>query len=118
MLHLGVGKLYQSLERCEHSVAAWVPLRNLMSHVVGVVNPIRSITILVVRTFIKIMFPGTKISPQVSFYESEIHIESLINTKWLITQKPVHNYTIFLCSLDVGNIDGQSRGPSIKEKVI
>ena len=28
MLHLGVGKLYQSLERCEHSVAAWVPLRN------------------------------------------------------------------------------------------
>ena len=28
MLHLGVGKLYQSLERREHSVAAWVPLRN------------------------------------------------------------------------------------------
>ena len=31
MLHLGVGKLYQSLERCEHSVAAWVSLRNQCS---------------------------------------------------------------------------------------
>ena len=28
----------------------------------------------------------------------------------------VHNFTIFLCSLDVRNIDDQSRGPSIKEK--
>ena len=64
------------------------------------------------------MFPGIKISPQISFYESEIHIESLINTKWLITLKSVHNCTIFLCSLDVGNIDDQSRGPSIKEKII
>ena len=88
------------------------------SNVLGVVNPIRLITILDVRTFIKIIFPGTKLSPRVSFYESEIHIESLINTKWLITLKSVHNRTIFLCSLDVGNIDDQSRGPSIKEKII
>ena len=28
----------------------------------------------------------------------------------------VHNCTIFLCSLDVGNIDDQSRGPSVKER--
>ena len=28
----------------------------------------------------------------------------------------VHNCTIFLCSLDVRNIDDQCRGPSIKEK--
>ena len=28
----------------------------------------------------------------------------------------LHNCTIFLCSLDVGNIDDQCRVPSIKEK--
>ena len=28
----------------------------------------------------------------------------------------VHKRTIFLCSLDVGNIDDQCRGPSIKER--
>ena len=28
----------------------------------------------------------------------------------------VHNCTIFLCSLDVGNIDDQCRCPTIKEK--
>ena len=28
----------------------------------------------------------------------------------------VHNCTTFLCSLDVGNIDDQCRGPIIKEK--
>ena len=28
----------------------------------------------------------------------------------------VHNCTIFLCSLDVRNIDGQCRGPNVKEK--
>ena len=28
----------------------------------------------------------------------------------------IHNCTIFLCSLDVGNIDDQFRGPSIKEE--
>ena len=28
----------------------------------------------------------------------------------------IHNCTIFLCSLDVGNIDDQRRGPTLKEK--
>ena len=28
----------------------------------------------------------------------------------------VHNCTIFLCSLDVRNIDDQCRGPNVKEK--
>ena len=28
----------------------------------------------------------------------------------------VHKYTLFLCSLDVGNIDDQCRGSSIKER--
>ena len=32
------------------------------------------------------------------------------------TQYLVHNCTIFLCSLDVRNIDDQCRGPNIKEK--
>ena len=27
----------------------------------------------------------------------------------------VHNYTLFLCSLDVGNIDDQCGGPRMKE---
>ena len=30
----------------------------------------------------------------------------------------IHNCTIFLCSLDVRNIDDQCRGPNIKEKII
>ena len=31
-------------------------------------------------------------------------------------QNLVHYCSIYLCSLDVGNIDNQCRGPSIKEK--
>ena len=33
-----------------------------------------------------------------------------------VTTRVVHNCTIFLCSLDVRNIDDQCRGPNIKEK--
>ena len=35
---------------------------------------------------------------------------------WL-PERLVHNCTIFLCSLDVGNIDDQCRGPSIREDI-
>ena len=33
-----------------------------------------------------------------------------------VTVQLVHNCTIFLCSLDVINIDDQCRGPNVKEK--
>ena len=34
----------------------------------------------------------------------------------ILASKVVHNCTIFLCSLDAGNIDDQGRGPVTKEK--
>ena len=43
-------------------------------------------------------------------------IKSRIPKRYLaLTKHLIHNWTIFLCSLDIGNVDDQCRGPRIKE---